>query len=184
MSAPELDHLTLVRARRGDPDACRALVERYERPVFALLGRIVGTGDRGAVEDLAQEPFLRGFRALSRFDPSGEARLSTWLLTIATRLAIDALRKRRAVVGLPADIAARAGGARGDVALERAELVQRLRQALDALPPDQRSVVVLRAFDGLSYAEIADRMRCSPGTVASRLGRARATLRGLLGGVP
>ncbi len=179
---PELDRATLDRARRGEPDACRALVERYERLVFALLGRMLGPTDPDRVDDLAQETFLRAFRSLKRFDPDGRARLSTWISTIATRLAIDALRKRRAVVGLPRDIADRAGGPRGDVAFERAELSRRIAAALDTLPPDQRAVVVLRACDGLSYAEIAERIHCSPGTVASRLARARATLRGLLGG--
>src|SRR5215831_16089459 len=88
---PELDDLTLARAQRGDEPACRTLVERYQRPVFALLGRMCG---HARVEDLAQETFLRVFRALPRFDRSGPARLSTWILTVATRLALDELRRR------------------------------------------------------------------------------------------
>ena len=83
MSPPapeELDELTLARAQRGDEEACRALVVRYQRALFALLARMLGP--RGAVEDLAQETFLRAFRALPGFDRSGPARLSTWLLTI------------------------------------------------------------------------------------------------------
>src|SRR5512143_4044866 len=84
----ELDRATLLRCKAGDPMAFRALVARYERPVFALLSRIVGRGPE--VEDLAQETFLRAHRALPRFDLDGPARVSTWLLTIATRLALDA----------------------------------------------------------------------------------------------
>lgn len=183
MNRPELDRHTLARACRGDDAACRAFVVRYERLIFAILGRMMGATDPAAVEDLAQETFLRAFRALHRFDADGEARLSTWLCTIATRLAIDALRKRRPRVGLPRGLGERAGDLRADATVERAELAQRIRAALETLPPDQRAVVLLRACDGLSYAEIAERLSCSPGTVASRLGRARATLRGLLGGV-
>lgn len=89
----ELDPATLARARNGDPIAFRAFVVRYERPVFALLSRLMGRGRE--VEDLAQETFLRAFRALPGFDPDGPARVSTWLLTIATRLALDARKKRR-----------------------------------------------------------------------------------------
>src|SRR5438552_18316024 len=90
-----LDDVTLARAQRGDAAACRALVLQYERPVFALLGRMLAPSGRTAmVEDLAQETFLRAFRALSAFDRGGRARLSTWILTIATRLCIDELRKQ------------------------------------------------------------------------------------------
>src|SRR5208283_5050811 len=88
----ELDGATLDRARARDPVAMRAFVVRYQRPVFALLSRLVGRGPH--VEDLAQETFLRAFRALPGFDPAGAARASTWLLTIATRLALDARRSK------------------------------------------------------------------------------------------
>src|SRR4051812_46911419 len=89
---PELDELTLRRAQRGGRAAGPAVVEQYQRPVFALISRTIGHGS--AVEDLAQETFLRLFRALGRFDPSGPARLSTFVLTIAVRLSIDHARRR------------------------------------------------------------------------------------------
>src|SRR3954447_21718894 len=89
----ELDEVSLARAQRGDRAAQAVLVERYQRPVFALLSRMVGR-DRAAVEDLAQETFLRALRALPRFSLQGPARLSTWILTIATRLALDQLRRK------------------------------------------------------------------------------------------
>src|SRR5262245_9009014 len=90
--AHELDEVTLARAKRGDERACRAFVETYQRQVFALISRLLGR--QPLVEDLAQETFLRAFRALASFDPRGPARLSTWLLTIASRLALDELRRR------------------------------------------------------------------------------------------
>ena len=94
MNAPlgtELDRCTLDRARALEPVALRAFVARYERPVFALLSRMLGRGPH--VEDLAQETFLRAFRALPAFRPDGTARASTWLLTIATRLASTRARR-------------------------------------------------------------------------------------------
>ena len=87
----ELDEETLRRAQAGDQSAQAALIERYQRPVFALLSRMVGA-DPELVEDLAQETFLRVLGALAGFDPRGEARLVTWILTIAGHLAIDHLR--------------------------------------------------------------------------------------------
>src|SRR5262245_34315895 len=90
----ELDELSLRRAQRGEDAACRALVERYQARVFALLSRMLGRERRALVEDLAQETFLQVFRALAGYSPLGPARLSTWILTIATRRAIDELRRR------------------------------------------------------------------------------------------
>src|SRR5262252_7490429 len=91
----EIDDVTLARAQRGEAAAWRSLVEHYQRPVFALLSRMLAPSGRATlVEDLAQETFLRAFRALPAFDHAGRARLSTWILTIATRLGIDELRRR------------------------------------------------------------------------------------------
>src|ERR1043166_8195800 len=82
-----LDPGVISRCRAQDPMAFRAFVVRYERMVFARLSRMIGRGSE--VEDLAQETFVRAFRAFPDFDPSGPAKVSTWLLTIATRLALD-----------------------------------------------------------------------------------------------
>ena len=171
----ELDELTLRRAQRGEEAACRALVERYQRPVFALIGRMLGRRD--GVEDLAQETFLRAFRALADFDPRGPARLSTWLLTIATRLCLDALR-RRVPETLPLESArALEGGARTDATVDRRTLGLALAAAVASLPHDQRAVVVLREWHELDYDEIAHALDLDLGTVKSRLSRARAALR-------
>jgi RNA polymerase sigma-70 factor (ECF subfamily) len=168
---PELDDLTLARAQRGDEAACRALVERYQRPVFALLGRMCG---RARVEDLAQETFLRVFRALPRFERAGPARLSTWILTVATRLALDELRRRPPQLveldpGLP-------GPSRTDAGVERRALVK----AVAALSADQQAALLLREVHGLEYDEIARALGIDLGTVKSRLARARAALRAAL----
>jgi RNA polymerase sigma factor (sigma-70 family) len=91
----ELDETTLHRTQHGDPGACRALVEHYQDAVFALLGRMLGRAGRAQLEDVAQDTFLAVFTGLARFAPAGPARLSTWILTIATRRAIDELRRPR-----------------------------------------------------------------------------------------
>ena len=91
--ARELDEATLAACRLGEPQALRRFVVRYQDLVFAFVSRSLGRGPH--VEDLAQEVFMRAFRALPRFEPSGAARLSTWLLTITSRLVVDARRKRR-----------------------------------------------------------------------------------------
>ena len=176
----ELDEVTLVRAQRGDDAACRALVDRYQRPVFALLGRMVGHGRRPLVEDLAQETFLRAFKALAGFERSGPAKLSSWLLTIATRLAIDELR-RAELPRAPIEAADTVGVApRGEAEAERHLLGARLAAALATLPVDQRAVVLLSDVHELSLEEIGRALAVELGTVKSRLSRARARLRDAL----
>ena len=178
-AAPELDQVTLRRAQRGEDAACRALVERYERPVFALLHRVLGPGHRHRVEDIAQETFLGVFRSLSGFAPLGPARLSTWILTIATRRAIDELRRVEATGGEPVvladDVVASPGSA--DDGARRSALGKRVAAAIGALPPDFRAAFVLREMHGLEYGEIARALEIDLGTVKSRLARARAALR-------
>jgi RNA polymerase sigma-70 factor, ECF subfamily len=172
----ELDEITLLRARRGDADACRALVRRYEGPVFALLGRMLGPrGLGGLVEDVAQEVFLRVFRALPGFDPRGAARLSTWVLCIASRLAINELQRKRPSAGpLPEELA---DEARGDTGVARRELRRALYEAIAALTPEQQAAFVLREYHGLRDDEIARALDLEVNAVKARLHRARARLR-------
>jgi RNA polymerase sigma-70 factor (ECF subfamily) len=178
----ELDELTLARAKRGEPSAERALVERYQRRVFALLGRMLGPSGRAAdVEDVAQETFLRAFRALPRFDRRGRARLSTWILTIATRLALDTLKRRGpGLVPLePVELRV-ASGDRTDSGLVRGELRAAVARAVAALAPEYRAAFVLRELHDFSYEEVAEALAIDLGTVKSRLSRARAALRAAL----
>lgn len=170
-SGRELDPETLARAQRGDPIAFRAFVVRYERPVFALLSRLLGRGRE--VEDLAQETFLRAFRALPGFDPAGPARVSTWLLTIATRLALDAKKKKRPEPLRP-ELASEASSPER-LARQR-ELQRALTAAIEALPDDQRAAFVLAEFHGFSLAEIAEALGAPAGTIKTRLFRAREKL--------
>ena len=175
----ELDDLTLSRAQRGEEPAWRALVERYQRPVFALLSRMLSpVARRDLVEDLAQDTFVRAFRALPGFDRAAAGRLSSWLLTIATRLALDTLRQRRAPhEALRAAHVQVAATTRPD----RRLLAEILTRAVERLSPDHRAVILLREVHGLDYEEIAGALAISVGTVRSRLSRARAELRAALG---
>jgi RNA polymerase sigma-70 factor (ECF subfamily) len=175
----EIDRETLDRCRRRDAAAFRAFVVRYERPVFACLSRMLGRGPH--VEDLAQEVFLRAYRALPAFDPDGGAKLSTWLLTIATRAALD-VRKRRVVPLRPleeGDHVAQAATPETEDA--RGELAARIARAAEALPDEQRAALVLAEFHGFTTAEIAAAMGVPEATAKTRLFRARERMRAALG---
>jgi RNA polymerase sigma-70 factor, ECF subfamily len=174
----ELDELTLARACRGDQDAGRAFFEHYQRAVFAYLWRMLSPrASRALVEDMTQETFLRAFAALSRFSPGGAARPSSWLLTIATRVALNEIRRHRRHPESSADWAAIAGGPRGDESAERRALGAVLAREIARLAPDFRAVFLLREYHDLSYDEIARALDIELGTVQSRLARARAALR-------
>ena len=176
---PELDELTVASAQRGVVRARRALVERYQRPVLALVSRMLrGYGDSGLVEDVAQETFLRVFRALPKFERDGPARLSTWILTIASHRTIDELRRRRLELR-PLDSSGPEPEAksRTDETTERRMLARVIDTAVEELAPEYKAAFVLREYSGLDYAEIANALEIDLGTVKSRLNRARRRLR-------
>lgn len=165
----------LVAAQRGDRAACRRVVMDHERQVFGLLGKLLGARGADRVEDLAQETFLRVFRELPRFDPGGSAKVSSWILTIATRLAIDELRRPRIVSGGEPD--ALSGMDSPDSALHQRETRVVLERALERLTPEHRAVLLLREVHELDYDAIASAVGCEVGTVRSRLARAREAMR-------
>lgn len=179
-SHPALAPDVIARVLDGDPRASRALVERYERPVFALLSRMLAPASRhDRVEDLAQETFLRVFRALHRFDPNGRASLSTWIMTIATRLAIDELRRARPeTVALSHTLQAPVRSPEQDA--QRRKLAAAIEAAIAELSPEQRAVFVLTEFHGMAQRDISEALQCDVGTVKSRLSRGRARLRAAL----
>ena len=174
---PELDDLTLARAQRGDGAAFGQLVQHHETLVWSYLWRMLGpAASRPLVEDLFQETFLGVFRALPRFSAQGPARLSTWILAIATRVGLYRRRGlRRESPGQPsADPGDGGAQARG---IEEQAMVPALVRALAELSPEHRAIFVLRAFHELDYEEIARALEIEVGTVRSRLHRARETLR-------
>ena len=176
---PELDEVTLARARTGDLSAQAALVIRYESAVKTLLSRMLGP-DRALVEDVTQETFLRVLRALPGFSSGGRARLITWIVTIATRQAIDHLRKRGRQMVAGALEGLQVVLPRPDQVADRRALAIALMRAIAALGPPLQAAFVLRELHGLSYEEIAETLEVDVGTVKSRLYRARAMLQAAL----
>lgn len=183
---PELDPATLAACRVGQAGAIRAFVLHYETLVFAFLSRSLGRGPH--VEDLAQEVFLRACRALPDFDEHGTARLSTWLLTIARRLTIDAHRKRQIpTTSLDTEerdaIAQVGAGVTPETERERALLGRALENAAAELPAEQREAFLLAEIHGLDMSELAQVQGVAESTARTRLFRARTKLRELLQGV-
>ena len=166
----------LDRLRAGDAPAFEELVMTYQHRVFGVALRMLG--NRAEAEEVAQEAFVRAHRALGDF--RGDAKLSTWLYAITSRLCLNRLasgERRMARQGEDALLRLSDAGPRPDAALERRELETALGRAIAELPEDRRIVVVLRDLEGLSYEEIAQVLELELGTVRSRLHRARADLK-------
>ncbi len=174
----------IERCAAGEEGACAELVAGHERMVYTLALHLLG--DRDEALDLSQEVFLRVFRTIRSF--RGQSALKTWIYRIVINQARNRQRfwrrrRRSSQVSLDQHVAEH-----GDLKqpgddtsphreFARKELASRLWTALDALPFDQRTVVILREIDGLSYEEIAFSLGVAVGTVKSRLTRARQALR-------
>ena len=176
------DESHLVEAvRRGDPRAFEDLVRAYQHRVFGVALRMLGS--RAEAEEVAQEVFLRVHTAIHDF--RGEAKLSTWLYAIASRLCLNHLAtgERRAVRAGEETLTRLASSHASPVdELERGEMEAALHRAIAELPEERRIVVVLRDLQGLTYEEIAAALELELGTVRSRLHRARALLKRRLRG--
>lgn len=157
----------------GDEAVLRAVYERFGRAVYTVAYSIVRDPDRAA--DAAQAAFVSAWRAAARFDPAHD--LAPWLYTIARRSAIDVMRRERRTDSTdPAVLEAvpSSDGAAGGL-VDAWESWQ-VRLAIDALPPEERDVVRLSWFSGLTHPEIAERLGVPPGTVKSRSHRAHRRL--------
>lgn len=182
---------TLIeRCAAGDQSASAELVSGHERMVFQLALHLLG--DRDEALDLSQEVFFSVFRTIQNF--RGQSALKTWIYRIVINQARNRQRwwRRRHKgsqvsleqhVAVHGDLRQPGDETSPDRALARKQLAERLWEALDRLPFDQRTVIVLREIDGLSYDDIAFSLGVAVGTVKSRLTRARQTLRRQLQGV-
>lgn len=173
-------------AIRGSMAAFELIVRRYERPVMSLIVRKVR--DPALAEDLAQETFIKAFRALDTFDPS--RRLASWLFKIANNTAIDYLRRKR----VPTETLEQGRADRlslmdtvaddeclaADRKVEGLQLGERLFAAMDQLRADYREVLALRFIEGLSYLEVAEVTDQPLGTVKTKIHRGRRDLAALL----
>ena len=174
--APGDDAGLVARLQAGEGPAFEELVRRYQHRVFGVAVRMLGNG--AEAEEVAQEVFLRAHRAIGEF--RGEAKLSTWLYAIASRLCLTRLgaaERRAGREGEETLLRLANGHASPAAALERSELELALHRAIAELPEDRRLVVVLRDLEGLAYEEIAAALELPVGTVRSRLHRARLDLK-------
>lgn len=175
------DQKLMQKAKRGDHSAFAELVDKYRDKIYAYLYRMVG--NREDALDLAQETFLRVFSNLRNFQVGQPFR--PWLYRIATNLAIDHLRRRRPTIALdaplvdgePLRLELVEQGPGPAEQHEQAELAAYLAQKVAELPPNYRSVILLRHGHDLSYQEIADILQVPVSTVKTRLFRAREALR-------
>ena len=185
-SPQDTDQMLVARAVAGDQRAYELLVIKYQRRIERLIGRMVRDVD--LVEDIAQETFIRAWRALGQF--RGEAQFYTWLYRIAVNTAKKALAdlKRDPLVS---ESALRGGNDEDETSsveneltspetpetvLAAKEIAAAVNSAVEALPEELRQAVTLREIEGLSYEEIAQVMNCPIGTVRSRIFRAREAI--------
>ena len=185
-SPADTDQMLVARAVAGDQRAYELLVLKYQRRIERLIGRMVRDVD--LVEDIAQETFIRAYRALGQF--RGEAQFYTWLYRIAVNTA------KKALVDLKRDPLVSESALRGgddddetssveneltspetpETVLAAKEIAATVNSAMEALPEELRQAVTLREIEGLSYEEIAEAMNCPIGTVRSRIFRAREAI--------
>ncbi len=181
----DTDSALVQRTVAGDPRAYELLVVKYQRRIERLIGRMVR--DTDLVQDIAQETFIRAYRALGQF--RGDAQFYTWLYRIAVNTA------KKTLVDLRRDPVVTETALRNDdedetsaveneltteetpeTVLAAKEIAQAVNQAMQALPEELRQAVTLREIEGLSYEEIAEAMNCPIGTVRSRIFRAREAI--------
>jgi RNA polymerase sigma-70 factor, ECF subfamily len=187
MSESDADALLVERVKRGDQRAFEMLVIKYQRRIERLIGRMVR--DTDLVQDIAQESFIRAYRALPQF--RGESAFYTWLYRIAVNTAKKALMDLKrdplvtesALLGKDEDGEETSrvenelsDGETPDALLASKEIAQAVNDAVAALSDDLRQAITLREIEGLSYEEIADVMNCPIGTVRSRIFRAREAI--------
>jgi len=177
----------IQRCAAADEDACAELVAEHQRMVYQLSLNLLG--DHNEALDLSQEVFLRVFRTIHGF--RGQSALRTWIYRIVVNQARNRQRwwRRRhrsqqvsldEHINAHGELPAPGNGGSPDRILGQKQLAERIRVSLDRLPFDQRTAIVLREIDGLSYEEIGFSLGIAVGTVKSRLARAREALRAQL----
>jgi len=182
MGEQKVDQALVERVQRGDKSAFDVLVRKYQHKVVQLVSRYVR--DHSEAQDVAQEAFIKAYRALPNF--RGDSAFYTWMYRIAINTAknyLVAQKRRLPNVDIDAQEAEQFEGATGlkeyatpERMLLRGEIEQTIFSAIDQLPEDLKTAITLREIDGLSYEEIAQAMECPVGTVRSRIFRAREAI--------
>jgi RNA polymerase sigma-70 factor, ECF subfamily len=175
------DEELVARSVAGDADSFNQLILRWERPIYALAYRVIGRDEDA--RDVVQETFLRAFRALPGF--KGQAKFSSWLYRIALNLCRDWIRrqKRTPVVAAPEgvdviEMAAEQGPVESiEDLVARNQLSETVAVAMQKLPEEQRTAIILKEYHGLTFQEIADLQGCPLSTVKTRLYQGLSVLR-------
>ncbi|MBW3656524.1 MAG: sigma-70 family RNA polymerase sigma factor [Gemmatimonadetes bacterium] len=189
-ATPVSDHELVTRAQLGSEKAYRELLDRYQRPVFSIIFRMIR--DREQAEDLAQETFVRVFNHIGRYDP--RYKFSSWIFKIATNLTIDWIRRkelktvsidgsRNAVTSDEMEASAItivSEDENPEELLEAKELGEEIEEAIGKLRPEYRAAILLRHVEGREYQEIAEIMALPLGTVKTYIHRGRNELRDTL----
>lgn len=183
-----IENDVVQRAQANDPEASRQIVEAMYPPMMGFIFRLLGPKHRGQMEDIAQDVFLKVFRALKRFDVNRGVRFSTWVLTFTRNHCLDILKKKQlptfsmsstafdeGPLALPDE-----GALTPDQVANSKDIGDRIDLALREINPEQRAVFEMRERRGMEYTDIAKLMGVAEGTVKSRLHRARLALRDLL----
>jgi RNA polymerase sigma-70 factor (ECF subfamily) len=183
MSDREIDQQLVERVQRGDKQAFGLLVSKYQRKLVRLLSRMIR--DPAEVEDVAQEAFIKAYRALPNF--RGESAFYTWLYRIGVNTAKNYLvsQGRRAPTSTEIEAEDAEQYESGDLLrdndtperlMQTRQIGETVNAAMQALPEELRTAIVLREIEGLSYEDIASMMNCPIGTVRSRIFRAREAI--------
>ncbi|MGB3741802.1 MAG: RNA polymerase sigma factor RpoE [Castellaniella sp.] len=183
MSEREVDLARVERVRRGDRHAFDLLVIKYQRKIMRLLSRMIA--EPAEIEDVAQEAFIKAYRALPQF--RGDSAFYTWLYRIAINTARNwqASRARRpSTVSVLENedgetfeqIDSLSDHSTPESLMASRQIAQTVNEAIEALPDDLRTAIVLREIEGMSYEDIASTMQCPIGTVRSRIFRAREAI--------
>jgi RNA polymerase sigma-70 factor (ECF subfamily) len=189
--SPDLDAQLMLRVREGDDESFRVLLDKHRNPLVHFLQRMVQ--DAGASEELAQEVFLRIYRARTSYEPS--AKFTTWMFRIASHLALNWMRDERHERSAVRLDGASFGKDRGDdlparqlkdmnpsveYSLVYETRLQEIRDSIASLPAKQRAAVLMHKYEEMEYSQIAQALECSESAVKSLLFRAYETLRARL----
>jgi len=179
------DVALMLKFQQGDDSAFERLLERYHKQIINFIYRYIG--DKTEAEDLAQNVFLNVYRSAKTYIP--KSKFSTWIYVIARNMALNELRRRKnrressleeAVSGengdLPRQIANNSKPSASG-ALEKQDLINAVKRAIDSLPDNQKTAVILQRYDDFSYEEIAEVIGCSVSAVKSLLNRAKIALK-------
>ena len=192
MSERDVDAELVARVQRGDKQAFDLLVLKYQRKIMRLLSRMIR--DSAEIEDVAQEAFIKAYRALPQF--RGESAFYTWLYRIAINTARNWLAQNNRRPSTPSAQENEDGetfdatdnltdSSNPESEMASRQIAETVNKAMNDLPEDLRNAIVMREIDGMSYEDIAESMSCPIGTVRSRIFRAREAiatkLRPLLG---